>query len=232
MDTSITIRTFAIKGRRVAFQAGGGIVADSDPAAEYEETLDKARALIEALRGDAMILLIDNYDSFVWNLARYVSELGHTRIVVRNDATSLDDIAALAPSAHHRLARPLLADRGRDQQRGDHGVRAADRRSWASASATSASARRWAARSSGRGGRCTARPRASATTAAGVFAGLPEPLRVTRYHSLIVLDEDLPAELRVTARSEEGEIMALAHREWPLVGRAVPPRGRADRARA
>jgi para-aminobenzoate synthetase component 1 len=51
MDTSITIRTYAIKERQVAFQAGGGIVADSDPAAEYEETLDKARALIEALRG-------------------------------------------------------------------------------------------------------------------------------------------------------------------------------------
>ena len=51
MDTSITIRTFAIKDGMVAFQAGGGIVADSDPAAEYEETLDKARALIEALQG-------------------------------------------------------------------------------------------------------------------------------------------------------------------------------------
>ena len=51
-----------------------------------------------------MILLIDNYDSFVWNLARYVSELGHTRIVVRNDATSLDDIAALAPS--HIIVSP------------------------------------------------------------------------------------------------------------------------------
>lgn len=51
MDTSITIRTFALKGRMVAFQAGGGIVADSEPAAEYEETLAKARALIEALRG-------------------------------------------------------------------------------------------------------------------------------------------------------------------------------------
>ena len=51
-----------------------------------------------------------------------------------------------------------------------------------------------------------------------MFAGLPEPLRVTRYHSLIVADEDLPAALRVTARSEEGEIMALAHRAWPLVG--------------
>ena len=51
MDTSITIRTFAIKDGRVAFQAGGGIVADSDPAAEYEETLAKARALLESLRG-------------------------------------------------------------------------------------------------------------------------------------------------------------------------------------
>ena len=51
MDTSIPIRTFAIKGRPVTFQAGGGIVADSEPAAEYEETLAKARALIEALRG-------------------------------------------------------------------------------------------------------------------------------------------------------------------------------------
>lgn len=51
MDTSITIRTFAIQGRRVAFQAGGGIVADSAPAAEYAETLDKARALLEALGG-------------------------------------------------------------------------------------------------------------------------------------------------------------------------------------
>ena len=53
MDTSITIRTLAIKDGRLAFQAGGGIVADSDPAAEYEETLDKAKALLEALRGEA-----------------------------------------------------------------------------------------------------------------------------------------------------------------------------------
>jgi para-aminobenzoate synthetase component I len=51
MDTSITIRTYAIKGRTVVFQAGGGIVADSEPSAEYEETLAKARALFEALKG-------------------------------------------------------------------------------------------------------------------------------------------------------------------------------------
>jgi para-aminobenzoate synthetase component 1 len=51
MDTSITIRTYGLKGRTVTFQAGGGITADSDPAAEYEETLTKAKALIAALRG-------------------------------------------------------------------------------------------------------------------------------------------------------------------------------------
>jgi para-aminobenzoate synthetase component I len=51
MDTSITIRTYAVQGRTVAFQAGGGIVADSEPSAEYEETLAKARALVEALKG-------------------------------------------------------------------------------------------------------------------------------------------------------------------------------------
>jgi para-aminobenzoate synthetase component 1 len=49
MDTSIVIRTFVIKGGKVYFQVGGGIVADSDPEKEYEETLDKARAMMEAL---------------------------------------------------------------------------------------------------------------------------------------------------------------------------------------
>ena len=77
---------FALRGRRGHFGAGGGIVADSDPAAEYEETLDKARALIaRRCRRDRMILLIDNYDSFVHNLARYVRELGRRR---RSSATT------------------------------------------------------------------------------------------------------------------------------------------------
>jgi len=53
MDTNIAIRTYSIKDRRVSFQAGGGIVADSNPAAEYEETLDKAKALIAALQPGA-----------------------------------------------------------------------------------------------------------------------------------------------------------------------------------
>jgi anthranilate synthase component 2/para-aminobenzoate synthetase component 2 len=52
----------------------------------------------------------------------------------------------------------------------------------------------------------------------GVFSGLPDPLRVTRYHSLIVAEKDLPADLEITARSDEGEIMALQHAHHPVVG--------------
>ena len=68
-------------------------------------------------------------------------------------------------------------------------------------------------------GRCTARPRRSATTGSGVFAGLPDPLQATRYHSLVVIARG-PARTScvVTARSEEGEIMALRHRSHPVVG--------------
>ena len=164
-----------------------------------------------------MILLIDNYDSFVWNLARYVSELGHTRIVVRNDATSLDDIAALAPS--HIIVSPGPC-------------------SPAEAGISNAVIQEFGARvpilgvclghqciGAALGGKVdrARRPMHGKTSlirhdGTSVFRGLPEPLRVTRYHSLVVLEERLPPELRVTARSEEGEIMALAHRDWPLVG--------------
>jgi anthranilate synthase/aminodeoxychorismate synthase-like glutamine amidotransferase len=164
-----------------------------------------------------MILLIDNYDSFVWNLARYVSELGHPRIVVRNDATSLDDIAALAPS--HIIISPGPCTPA------EAGI---------SNAVVGAFGRRTPILGVCLGHQCIGaalggkverarRPMHGKTSlvrhdGAGVFAGLPSPLRVTRYHSLIVEDEGLPAELEVTARSEEGEIMALAHREHPIVG--------------
>ena len=62
-------------------------MADSDPEREYDETLDKARGMAAALQ--RMILLIDNYDSFVHNLARYVRELGAETRVIRNDAITM-----------------------------------------------------------------------------------------------------------------------------------------------
>lgn len=164
-----------------------------------------------------MILLIDNYDSFVWNLARYVSELGHTRIVVRNDATSLDQIAALAPShiivspgpcspAEAGISNAVIAAFGGSVP--ILGVCLGHQCIGAALGGKVARARR---------------PMHGKTSlvhhdGSGVFAGLPDPLRVTRYHSLIVEDAALPECLEVTARSEEGEIMALAHRTQPTVG--------------
>ena len=113
----MAIRTAVVCNGRVYFSAGGGIVADSDPAEEYQETLDKARGLIEALavpeinRGidSAMILVIDNYDSFVHNLARYVCELGGEAVVRRNDAITLDEMARARTEPHHSVAGAVHA---------------------------------------------------------------------------------------------------------------------------
>ncbi len=164
-----------------------------------------------------MILLIDNYDSFVWNLARYVSELGHTRIVVRNDATSLEDIAALAPS--HIIVSPGPCTPT------EAGISNAVITGFGPRVPILGVCLGHQCIGQALGGRVdrARRPMHGKTSrirhdGSGVFEGLPDPLQVARYHSLIVEDEDLPAALRVTARSEDGEIMALAHRDWPLVG--------------
>jgi para-aminobenzoate synthetase component 2 len=164
-----------------------------------------------------LILLIDNYDSFVWNLARYVSELGMKRLVMRNDAVDLAGIETLAPT--HIILSP-----------GPCGP--------LEAGISNAVIERFGPRvpilGVCLGHQCIGhayggivdrarRPMHGKTSlvshdAGGLFAGLPNPLRVTRYHSLIVRDARLPDCLEVTARSEEGEIMALRHREYPVAG--------------
>jgi para-aminobenzoate synthetase component 2 len=164
-----------------------------------------------------LILLIDNYDSFVWNLARYVSELGMKRLVMRNDAVDLAGIETLAPT--HIILSP-----------GPCGP--------LEAGISNAVIERFGPRvpilGVCLGHQCIGhayggivdrarRPMHGKTSlvshdAGGLFAGLPNPLRVTRYHSLVVRDARLPDCLEVTARSEEGEIMALRHREHPVAG--------------
>ncbi len=164
-----------------------------------------------------MILVIDNYDSFVFNLARYVGEAGYIYQVVRNDALTISEIAARHPS--HILISPgpgtpdqaglsmaiiqqlgpsipllgvCLGHQAIGQVFGGQVVRAQE----------------------------PMHGKASLVThdASDIFARLPNPLSVGRYHSLIVSDTQFPATLRVTARSERGEIMGLAHREYPIYG--------------
>ena len=107
LDFCIAIRTVIMSSGKAYVQAGAGIVMDSNPAAEYEETRDKARALLRALelaqagsvdatvrlqstQTESMVLVIDNYDSFTYNLVQYLGELGADVQVVRNDAVTVE----------------------------------------------------------------------------------------------------------------------------------------------
>jgi anthranilate synthase/aminodeoxychorismate synthase-like glutamine amidotransferase len=169
-----------------------------------------------------MILVIDNYDSFVHNLARYLRELGRETLVLRNDAVSLDDIAALAPS--HIVISPGPCTPN------EAGVSVAAVRRFGPSIPVLGVCLGHQAIGQACGGRVVRakRPMHGKTSlvrhdGAGIFAGLPNPLRATRYHSLVVAREDLPDDLAIAAESEDGEIMALAHRRWPVIGLQFHP---------
>ena len=103
MDMAIAIRTMLVQDGSIFLQSGGGVVADSDPEAEYQESHNKARALIQAIDlaregSDCVrLLVIDNYDSFTYNLVQYLGELGAELDVVRNDAEPLEALVARRP---------------------------------------------------------------------------------------------------------------------------------------
>jgi anthranilate synthase/aminodeoxychorismate synthase-like glutamine amidotransferase len=164
-----------------------------------------------------LILLIDNYDSFVFNLARYVGELGYAREVVRNDAVTLEQIETLAPEAIILSPGPCTP-----KEAGISNAVIA----WLGA--------RIPILGVCLGHQCIAevygglvvrarRPMHGKTSLVshdgrGVFKGLPNPLRVTRYHSLVAAPGRVPSELEVSALSPEGEIMGLRHRTHPVEG--------------
>ena len=196
MDTSIVIRTYLALRGQVYFQAGGGIVADSDPELEYRETLDKARALIEALAG-YMILLIDNYDSFVYNLARYVRELGETPLVRRHDA--IDGRRDRCAGALHIIISPGPCSPA------EAGISTEVVRRLG---ATHPDPRRLPGPPVHRG-RLWRRDRAGRSADARQdlddpplrhrpLRGLPTPFRATRYHSLVIAPASVPPALEVT----------------------------------
>ncbi|HVH10206.1 MAG TPA: aminodeoxychorismate/anthranilate synthase component II [Gemmatimonadales bacterium] len=164
-----------------------------------------------------MILLIDNYDSFVFNLARYVRELGEEAVVYRHDAVSLEDIAALAPS-HIILSPGPCAP-------GDAGISIAVVRRFGSTVPLLGVClgHQCIGAAYGAGIVRAGRPVHGKTApirhdGRGIFAGLPNPFPAARYHSLVIARESVPAVLRVTATADDGEIMALEHRSHPVIG--------------
>ena len=164
-----------------------------------------------------MLLMIDNYDSFTYNLVQYLGELGADVRVVRNDAIGLDEVAALAPEkivispgpctpTEAGISVPLiqrfageipilgvcLGHQSIGQAFGGKIVRA----------------------------RRVMHGKLSPVTHDGsdVFAGLPSPFKATRYHSLAIDPASMPAALVVTAKTDDGEVMGVRHRELPVFG--------------
>jgi len=163
------------------------------------------------------ILVIDNYDSFVFNLVQYLEQLGADCIVRRNDAVATDEIADLGVDGVLLSPGPgVPADAGVTED-----------------------VIRWAAGRLPVFGVCLGHQAIAEVyggvvdraeellhgrtslvehASAGVLAGLPDPFTATRYHSLAVVDGTVPAELEVTARTTGGVIMGLKHREFAIEG--------------
>jgi para-aminobenzoate synthetase component 2 len=164
-----------------------------------------------------MVVLIDNYDSFVYNLVQYLGELGAEPLVFRNDAVSVDEIAARGPSQiviSPGPCTPLEAGVSNEVIR-EFGPRVP----------ILGVCLGHQAMGHVYGGRVirARRPMHGKTSlihhdGRRVFAGLPSPLTATRYHSLIIERETLPACLEITAETEAGEIMGVRHREFPVEG--------------
>lgn len=164
-----------------------------------------------------MILLIDNYDSFTWNLYQYFCELGAEVVVRRNDEIALADIDALAPQKIVISPGPCTPS--------ESGISLEVIRHYAGklpilgvclghqaiAQVFGASIVRAAKVMHGKTSPIT-------HTGTGVFLGLNNPLTVTRYHSLVIDPPTLPADFEVTAWSATREIMGIRHREYGLEG--------------
>lgn len=165
-----------------------------------------------------MILLIDNYDSFTWNLVHYMGEAGAEVEVRRNDALDVADALAMQPDGIVISPGPCAPDQAgicldliracADLRLPLFGVCLGHQ-----------------AIGQAFGGRIVRATRilhgkvdAMTHDGTGVFAGLPSPLQATRYHSLTVEPESMPDCLRVTATSGDGTIMGLVHNDLPIEG--------------
>lgn len=164
-----------------------------------------------------MLLMIDNYDSFTFNIVQYFGELGEEVRVYRNDRITLEEIAALQPARLVISPGPCSPE--------EAGISVAAIRHFAGKLPILGVCLGHQSIGTAFGGRVV---RSSTLmhgktspihhNGQGLFRGLPNPFNATRYHSLVVERTTLPPCLEITAWVEEGEIMGLAHRELPVWG--------------
>ena len=164
-----------------------------------------------------MILVIDNYDSFTYNLVQYLGELGAEVVVRRNDDGSLSSIRGRAPNG-------ILISPGPGRPE-DAGITleliekmGAETPILGVCLGHQSIAQRFGASIVRADRLMHGRTSPIHHTEQGLFKGLPSPLTATRYHSLIVDQATIPSELELTAWTEEGEVMGLRHIELPIEG--------------
>jgi anthranilate synthase/aminodeoxychorismate synthase-like glutamine amidotransferase len=168
-----------------------------------------------------MILVIDNYDSFTYNLVQYLGELGAELVIYRNDALTVDEVRALAPS--HIVISP-----GPGEPK-DGGISLDVIRAFYRTTPILGVCLGHQCIGEAFGGRVGRAPRLMHGKTSEIYhsggsilAGIPSPFTATRYHSLVVY-EPLPDCLEVTATTDQGEVMALKHVETPTFGLQFHP---------
>ena len=166
-----------------------------------------------------MILVIDNYDSFTYNLVQYLGELGETPLVRRNDAITVEEVGELAPRGIVLSPGPCTP--------AEAGITIGVIRRWGPSVPILGVCLGHQAIGEAYGGRVVrarqvmhGKTSRVAHDGSGIFAGVPSPLRVMRYHSLTVEPSSLPPELEVAAYAQDhpDEIHALRHRTHPVWG--------------
>jgi anthranilate synthase component 2 len=169
-----------------------------------------------------MILLIDNYDSFTYNIKQFIEELGYACVVRRNDAITLDEIQAMKPQSIVLSPGPgdpnsagITLDVIRDLS-GTFPILGVCLGHQAIGQAF--------------GGKVIRAPRPKhgkisqvSHSGNGIFNGIPSPFRATRYHSLVIERESLPECLEISAETEDGMIMAIRHRSLNVHGLQFHP---------
>ena len=164
-----------------------------------------------------MLLMIDNYDSFTYNLVQYLGELGERVTVYRNDQITLNDVDALAPS--HVVISPGPCTPN------EAGISVDLVREYGASIPILGVCLGHQSIAQAYGGNIVRAPTLMHGKTSmiehegeGIFNELPSPFQATRYHSLVVDESTLPDCFAVTARADDGQIMGIAHREDPVVG--------------
>lgn len=225
-DFAITIRTLFADKNRAYLQAGAGIVADSVPEREWYETNHKAQALVTALsiaagKKPLKVLVIDNYDSFVYNLVQYIGELGAQTIVYRNDQITLAEVAKLKPD---RIV--ISPGPGTPEDEKYFGVCTQILQQLSPIVPTlgvclghqgiihAYGGKIIHAKKLMHGKTCTIKHDQK-----DLFCGVRNPFSATRYHSLAGERDSIPPCLEITAEAnDDGEIMGIRHKKYPIYG--------------